>query len=205
MTEEIRRKYVLDTSVFMSVDIRDDDQSMVEAIDELMDMIEEASRNGTEFYMPSTTYAEFREIMEGKASDELLQRIDTWINRKGASRHEEELPANTVYQFVEEMRKRIDRGLRISEEAVREVQHTEEPDKEHYSREDKVVSDLRDKYRESMRKGVPDSGEDLDLLILARELDATLVTEDNGILEWSEEFGVQHMKGRRLPGVLEQL
>lgn len=205
MTEQKSRRYVLDTSLFMAVDIRQPDQSMMDAVKELMDQIEEASGNGVEFYMPSTTYEEFREIMENKASEELMEQIDTWINRKGASRHEEQLPANTVYQFVEEMRKRIDRGLRISEEAVREVEDTEEPDKEHYTKEDVVVSDLRDKYREAMRKGVPDSGEDLDLLILARQLDATLVSEDNGVLGWAEEFGVKHIRGNRFPAVLENL
>lgn len=204
MTDE-KRMFVLDTSVFMSVDIRDQDQEMIDAIDELMELIEDKSREGHEFYMPSTTFQEFREIMENKASDDLISRIEAWIKTMGSPRHDEELPAETVYQFVEEMRKRIDRGLRVSEEAIREVPETEEPDKEHYTKEDVVVSELRDDYREAMRKGVPDSGEDLDLLILSRHLDATLVSEDNGVLNWAEEFGTRHLTGRKLPEILEEL
>ncbi len=204
MTEE-KRIFVLDTSVFMAVDIREQDQGMIDAIDELLSQIKGARDNGHEFYMPSTTFEEFREIMEGKVDEDFLSRIDASIETYGAPRHEERLPAETVYQFIEEMRKRIDRGLRESEKAIRKVPETEEPDREHYSREDKVISELRDDYREAMRKDIPDSGEDLDLLILSRHLDATLVSEDRGVLNWAEKFGSEHLKGNRLPGVLENL
>jgi hypothetical protein len=68
---------------------------------------------------------------------------------------------------------------------------------------DKVISDLRDEYRRTLRQGVLDSREDFDLLILAREMDAGVVTEDTGIISWAEDFGLRYLKGRDFPGLLE--
>jgi len=43
--------------------------------------------------------------------------------------------------------------------------------------------------------GVLDSREDFDLLVLARELDAGVVTEDRGIISWADEFGLRYVRG----------
>ncbi|MFB6281446.1 MAG: PIN domain-containing protein, partial [Haloferacaceae archaeon] len=55
-----------------------------------------------------------------------------------------------------------------------------------------------------LRQGVLDSREDFDLLVLARELDAGIVTEDTGILDWSEDFGLRCLRGRNFPTLLEE-
>nr|WP_251329793.1 PIN domain-containing protein [Haloplanus sp. HW8-1] len=46
---------------------------------------------------------------------------------------------------------------------------------------DRVLSNMRDKYRRALRQGVLDSQEAFDLLVLARELGAGVVTENRGI------------------------
>ncbi|MFB6267739.1 MAG: PIN domain-containing protein, partial [Halodesulfurarchaeum sp.] len=48
------------------------------------------------------------------------------------------------------------------------------------------------------------SREDFDLLILARELEAGVVTEDQGIINWAEDFGLRYMRGREFPDLLEE-
>jgi hypothetical protein len=68
---------------------------------------------------------------------------------------------------------------------------------------DKVISDLREEYRGTLRQGVLDSREDFDLLILARELDAGVVTEDRGIINWADDFGLRYLRGREFPSLLE--
>jgi len=101
----------------------------------------------------------------------------------------------------------VDRGLRVSEEAVREAQELDgEPieGQEYMTDVDQLVSDLREKYRRALRQGVLDSHEDFDLLILARELDAGVVTEDMGILNWSEDFGLRYLRGRDFPALLDE-
>jgi RNA ligase partner protein len=63
---------------------------------------------------------------------------------------------------------------------------------------------MRDKYRRALRQGVLDSREDFDLLILARELDAGVVTEDRGVISWADEFGLRYVRGGRFPTLLEE-
>jgi hypothetical protein len=63
---------------------------------------------------------------------------------------------------------------------------------------------MRDKYRRALRQGVLDSREDFDLLVLARELDAGVVTEDRGVISWADEFGLRYVHGGQFPTLLEE-
>jgi len=206
MTEEgLQKKYVLDTSTFLTNYIRDD-ESLESAVKGLLETIEEATREqDIEFYMPPSTFSELREILrDNDVDDETVEKLEAWITKKSPSRYEVEVPGEAVAKFIEDMRDRVNKGLRDAEKAIREVEETEEPEKEHYTSEDVVISDLRDKYKETMRKGILDSREDLDMLLLSREIEATIVTEDKGVISWAEDFGVSYVKGRNLPSVLDE-
>ncbi|MEF8976728.1 MAG: RNA ligase partner protein, partial [Halapricum sp.] len=103
---------------------------------------------------------------------------------------------------------RVDRGLRVSEEALREVEQLD-PEKlgtseEYMTEADRVLSNLRDKYRKALRQGVLDSREDFDLLVLAKEMDAGVVTEDRGIISWADRFGLRYVRGGQFPTLLEE-
>lgn len=207
MTEEISRKdYVLDTSLFLSQHIRQDGDSVEQAVERLVDSIEEASRElGVTCYMPPSTHEELVDILEGTVSEKTIDRVNAWISVRSPSRYEVKVPGEVVSKFIEEMRERVNKGLRLSEKALRELEEMEEePDNEYYTQSDVVISDLRDKYKEAMRKEILDSKEDLDLLLLAKELDAGVVTEDRGVLSWAEDFGLRYVKGREFPTVLDQ-
>lgn len=203
--EGLQKKYVLDTSVFLTNYIRDD-ESLESAVRGLLKTIEEATRKEEiEFYMPPSTFSELREILRSSDVDkETMEELEAWITKKSPSRYEISVPGEVVANFVEEMRDRVNKGLRDAEKAIRKVEETEEPEKEHYTSEDVVISDLRDKYKETMRKSILDSREDLDMLLLSRELEATLVTEDKGVINWAEDFGVSYIKGRKLPEILDK-
>ena len=207
MTEDegLQRKYVLDTSTFLTNYIRDD-ESLESAVKGLLETIEESTRKqDIEFYMPPSTFSELREILrDNNVEDETVEKLEAWITKKSPSRYEVEVPGEAVANFIEDMRDRVNKGLRDAEKAIREVEETEEPEKKHYTSEDVVISDLRDKYKETMRKGILDSREDLDMLLLSREIEATIVTEDKGVISWAEDFGVSYVKGRNLPSVLEE-
>ncbi len=95
------------------------------------------------------------------------------------------------------MSERVDRGLRVSEKAVRKAEESraetvEEHD--HMTEVDKVISDLRDEYRDTLRQGVLDSREDFDLLFSHSELNAGVVTEDQGIIYWADDFGLRYLR-----------
>ena len=200
------QKYVIDTSAFMTENIRDNDESMEDAIVHVLALFERCSDEDiAEFYMPDSTFDELEDIIEGSVEKDVVKKLNAWVVRQSPSRHEVKVPGDMLYGFIEEMRKRVNKGLRLSEKAVKDLDEMEEePEDEYYDQVDVVISDLRGKYKEALRKGIVDSKEDLDLLLLAKELDATVVSEDQGVLNWAEELGIPHLKGNELPDVLEE-
>ena len=117
------------------------------------------------------------------------------------------VPADVVYEYIDEMTGRVNRGLRVSERAVRRAEDSMADAAEGegaMTAVDRVVSELRDEYRDALRGGVLDSREDFDLLVLARELEAGVVTEDQGIVDWAEAFGLRYIRGRDFPTLLDE-
>ena len=165
-------------------------------------------------YMPPSIHDELVTILRDREiSEDVISKLDTWVVRKSPDRYGVAIPAYIVYEFIEEMSDRVDRGLRVSEEALREVEQLDpeqltqqsagDGTEQYMTEADRILSKMREKYRRALRQGVLDSREDFDLLVLARELDAGVVTEDTGIISWAEDFGLRYLKGRDFPGLLE--
>jgi hypothetical protein len=204
----LRQRFVLDTSVFLTDEIRRDDEDLEAAVTRLLDRIAEAKLQlNISCYIPPTVYDELTGILDNRGvSEATLQKLNTWVMKKNPTRFEVMIPADIVYSFIQEMSDRVDRGLRVSEKAVRRAEESsgEDGEREYMTAVDEVVSDLRDEYRSTLRRGVLDSREDFDLLILARELDAGVVTEDTGVVAWAEDFGLRYLRGRDFPTLLER-
>jgi hypothetical protein len=165
--------------------------------------------------MPPSIHDELATMLRDRDVDEeVFSRIDTWVVRKSPDRYGVAIPAYIVYEFIEEMSDRVDRGLRVSEEALREVEQLDpeqltqqsagDGTEQYMTEADRILSKMREKYRRALRQGVLDSREDFDLLVLARELDAGVVTEDRGIISWADEFGLRYVRGGRFPTLLEE-
>ncbi|PSP75101.1 RNA ligase partner protein [Halobacteriales archaeon QS_1_68_20] len=211
-----RQQFVLDTSLFVTEEIRADDESLEGAVFRLLDLVATARLElNISCYVPPSIHEELGTILrEREVDEEVFSRLDTWVVRKSPDRYGVTIPAYVVYQFIDEMSDRVDRGLRVSEKALREVEQldpeelagaTDEDGHEEYMTEaDQVLSDMRDKYRRALRQGVLDSREDFDLLVLARELDAGVVTEDRGIISWADEFGLRYVRGGQFPTLLSE-
>jgi RNA ligase partner protein len=203
----LRQRFVLDTSLFLTDEIRQDDESLEQAVDRLLDLVAEAKLElDISCYVPPSIYEELVGMLERRDVDEeLVSRLNTWLIKKNPARFEVMIPAEIVYGFIDEMSDRVNRGLRVSEKAVRKAEDSRESaDDGGMSEVDRVISDLRDEYRTTLRQGVLDSREDFDLLILARELDAGVVTEDKGIITWAEDFGLRYLRGRDFPTLLDE-
>ncbi|WP_254764390.1 RNA ligase partner protein [Natrinema marinum] len=211
-----RQRFVLDTSLFITEEIRAEGESLEDAVDRLLDLIATARLElNISCYVPPSIHDELAAMLRERDVDEaVFSRLDTWVVRKSPDRYGVMIPANVVYNFIDEMSDRVDRGLRVSEKAIREVEQLD-PDEltagsdaeganEYMTDADRILSDLRDKYRRALRQGVLDSREDFDLLILARELDAGVVTEDRGIISWADEFGLRYVRGGQFPMLLEE-
>lgn len=205
----LKQRFVLDTSTFLTSEIRREGEDVEAAIDRLLDLIARAKLElNISCYIPPSVHDELVRILEDRGvSDDVIRKLNTWVIKKNPARYEVMIPADVVHRFIEEMSERVDRGLRVSEEAVRRAEASRpeaETDHEYKSEVDEVISDLRSKYRSALRKGVLDSREDFDLLVLGRELEAGVVTEDTGIIKWADDFGLRYLKGRDLPGLLEE-
>ncbi len=174
-------KVVLDTSLFVNPEIRNDfGDSPTEAIKGFIALAEQIP--ALEFYMPSSI---FNELMNFVDRRKVPGRMLAIIKQKSPSKHEMDCPAIFLYDLIEDIRDRVNKGLRIAEKAVRDAGKADEND------ERELIKRMRKSYREALREGILDSKEDVDLILLAKELDALLVTVDHGAIKWAEKLGIR--------------
>ena len=176
--KSIKDRVILDTSLFVNPEVRNDfGDSPTEAIKEFLLLAEQIP--SLEFYMPSSI---FRELMNFVDKRKVPGRLFAVLNQKSPSKHEMTCPAIFLYELIEDIRDRINKGLRIAEKAVRGAGQTDER---------QLIQSMRKSYREALREGIIDSKEDVDLILLAKELDGLLVTVDHGAIAWAEKLGIR--------------
>lgn len=180
-----REKLVLDTSLFVNPEVRIDfGRTPTEALENFLSLAQQLP--SLDFYMPSST---FKELLNFIDTDKIPGDLFTIIRQKPPSKYKLTCPSLFLYELVEEIRERVNKGLRIAEKAVRGIAKTEEKE---------IIQGLRRNYREALRDGIIDSKEDIDLILLAKELDALLVSVDNGVILWAEKLGVQWLLPTKL-------
>ena len=181
-----RERVILDTSAFTNPDTYTLlGRSPKEAFIRFLSFAR--SRQGEmEFFMPPSVHKELLQFIGG---DSLPHDTELLIRLRAPRRYEIQVRGTFLYELIEEIRNRINKGLRVAEAAVREAQREKNPET--------AITRLRERYRTALRVGIPDSREDLELILLAMELDAALVSSDTGILIWAEKLGVRllHPKG----------
>jgi hypothetical protein len=207
MPHPLKQRFVLDTSLFLTDGIRRDGESLADALARFLGLVSEAKLElDISCYIPPSVFDELTTMLADRdVSEETLSKLNTWLIKKNPDRYGVMIPAEIVYEYVEVMADRVNQGLRVSEKAVRKAEDSREGNDENgISDVDRVISELRDEYRSTLRRGVLDSREDFDLLILARELDAGVVTEDTGVIDWAESFGLRYIRGRDFPTLLDE-
>jgi len=186
--------YVLDTSLFTNPDVfRQFGADTRAAVREFVHI---AQSSGTAFYMPTSIY---EELCQMKELDGVAPAFESLVNIRSPRRHALQIPATIVYEFIDEVRRRIDRGLRIAEEHARQGHAATGGEV------GRLITRLRERYREALRRGLIDSREDLDVLLLAMELDGIVVTADEGLRIWADKLGVKILLPQHLKGVLLEL
>jgi hypothetical protein len=165
---------VLDTSIFVNPDSRHHfGKNPSQALAAFIDIVKDKPEISC--YMPPSVCQELTKFIEEKIPTEKMLVIK---NQAPAS-YTTAMPALFIYEFIEEMRGRINKGLRIAEKYAR---------KNHEG--DGFVKQLRDEYRGALREGFLDSKEDFDLILLAKELEAYLSTSDQGLVKWAQKLGI---------------
>ena len=187
--------FVLDTSVFTNPDVyRTFGPDTRAAVEGFLDL---ARRARAEFYMPRSAYEELRLM---KDLEPLGPDFEAAVRVRSPRRFGLMIPGDILYEFINEVRLRVDRGLRIAEEHARMGR---EPDRA----DDlgRIIAKLRERYREALRRGILDSREDADVLLLAYELDATLVAADEGLRTWADKVGIRTIEPRYFRSILARL
>ncbi|ROR34600.1 RNA ligase partner protein [Inmirania thermothiophila] len=185
--------YVLDTSLFTNPDVyaqfADEPHGAITAFVAL------APRAHARFYMPISVYEEL-----GRMRDlaEVAADFETVVYIRSPRRFGMQLPSEILYEFIEEVRERINRGLRIAEEHMRLAGRSVDA-----GDAERLMHHLRERYREALRKGIVDSREDADVLLLAYEVDGVVVSADEGLLRWADRLGVKIIDPRHFRRILE--
>jgi RNA ligase partner protein len=131
--------------------------------------------------------------------EKLIPKFEMVIRLRNPRRYNLTIPAEFLYEFIADLRNRVNKGLRIAEEHVRNAQGKQ---KEAVG---DVIRSLREKYREALRQGILDSKEDVEVVLLAYELDAILVSADEGIRNWAKKLGIKLISPEYFKELLEEL
>lgn len=162
---------------------------------------------GLHFYMPPAIVDEIATFVpEG---DDAFKKILSVVSVKSPDISQINFSAQVFYTLVDEIRNRSYRGLNVAEEelhnASRAVMGRELHTIEYQKEIGQHVTKLRDRYRNATRVKFLDSVADLDVIVLAKEVDGSVVTSDEGIMIWARLFGVKETKPQFLKEQLETL
>ncbi len=187
--------FILDTSAMTDPRLREqfNVDSLEDVVKNLVDLMAKARLLlGVQFYLTPSMWNELRRFLINNGVDtSVVNQFGAWVIIKAPDKLGTRIPAAVMSEYVEDMRRRILKGLRVAEDAVRK---TASRVKRGGHEEEKIVGeiihDLREKYREALRKGTVDSMADFDAIILALELKGVIVTNDEGIRRLCESLGV---------------
>lgn len=127
-----------------------------------------------------------------------LQEFFSSVTIKSPNLSEIMISSTVMASFIDECRTRAYRGMNVAEEGITRAA-TEFMGKETLPRKEfqiavgTIVKSFRERYRNATRTNFIDSNADFDIIMLAREQDAYLVTTDEGVIRWGRQFGVKEM------------
>ena len=187
------QSYILDTNLFFNMQAG---LAFGDTTDKVMESMILSGKK-SHLYMPPRIVEEFLSFFENKEQD-IIKRLLSVITVKSPNIDSFQFPAAVFYTLVDDIRNRSYRGLRTGEEeieqAARAMMDGGSLSKMEFQKKVGIqIKGFRDRYRQATRVGFLDSVADLDIIVLAKELDATVVSTDEGLLKWSRLFGVKEM------------
>lgn len=187
--------YIIDTNFFVNMEIKSG--FGLTSKDVIQNFVEVARKNiqdkKASFYISPRIHEELISFFEGQS---FFTQLISALTIKSPSIIDMQFNATVFYQLVEEIRDRSYKGLRVAEEAVeegaRKMLSLSDPSKQQYQQAlQDPIKRLRERYRQATRFNFLDSVADLDLIVLAKELDGFLVSSDEGVIRWGRIFGVK--------------
>jgi uncharacterized protein len=127
----------------------------------------------------------------------VMSKVDTWLVKKTPDRYKVTIPSKIFYEYVDYMRSRINKGMNVAEEAIWESVSR-------CTTMSESGQSLREMKEEIERETVGSVVRKFRVLLLARELDAAVVSQDLGIQRWSEQLGLRFMESRSFPVMIKE-
>lgn len=187
---------------------------LTKSVDVMLDLLARSRiKLNISCHMPPVTYKEFSDYMARyECPEEVMVKAETWIVKKTPNRYDTQIPSEIFFEYVQDMRERMNKGMKTSETAIWEAavesmvmtSRGEEKSKVEMEIIGKAIKDFRKKYRAALRKGTLDSAPDLDVLLLAKELGAGVVAADDGIRVWAERLGLRFLNANSFPKMLKE-
>jgi RNA ligase partner protein len=216
-----KQRFVLDTTALTDLQTREvmGYTSLCEGMKEILDLIADARLQfGISCYVPyPSVYKEMYEFTIRNGCDrEVIDKIDTWLVKKSPDRYRVDITSQIFHEYVSHMRERIDRGMGVAEDVVWEaataclsIEYSQSKGKEYREEIEReiiggIIGKFRNKYRSTLRYGILDSAPDIDVLILAKELDAAVIASDYGIEKWAEQLGVRFVPANTFPMMIKE-
>ena len=215
-----KQRFCLDTTAITDSEVRKalNVSTITESSEKILDLIAKSRVHlGISCHIPyPNVYDELIGFLKREGCPkEIIIKVDTWLVKKTPNRYEIKLPAEILYEYIRDLRERINKGMRLSENAIYETANevhvlTTENNLKNNKRElinsvlSKTVNTFRNKYRSALRTGTLDSAPDLDVLLLAKELDAAVVASDEGIEKWAQRLGLRFVKSKDFPFILKE-
>ncbi|WP_456432752.1 RNA ligase partner protein [Thermosulfuriphilus sp.] len=185
-------RLVVDTSVFTNPEIyRQFGLEPTVAFLNFLELVGQAP--SLRVYMPASVYAELKKSLK---AHELSKAARAIFRIKSPKKYELKIPAFLLYELIDDIRQRINKGLRVAEEAVRSTGLRQESE---------IINSLRRKYREALREGIVDSKEDIELVLLTMELDGLLLSADQGVLDLADKLGLRWICPEEIRETVESL
>uniref|UniRef100_A0A7J2TK02 RNA-free ribonuclease P n=1 Tax=Archaeoglobus fulgidus TaxID=2234 RepID=A0A7J2TK02_ARCFL len=205
----MRQRFVLDTTAITDSALREKEQysSICESANEILDLIALARlKLDISCYIPyPSVYSELVTFLKkSECSESTFIKLDTWLVKKTPNRYEVKIPAAIFYEYIISVRQKMNRGRRLAEDFILEASAIGKASEKLEEDTANLISKFRDKYRTVMRQGLLDSAPDLDVLLLAKELEAGVVSSDVGIKKWSEKLGLRFVEASKFPRMLKE-
>ena len=190
-------KYVIDTNLLFNMEgnmgLGEKTEEIVKALTKVFQKI----AANVKIYMPQSIKAEIESFFDDPGQT-FLQDFFSSVTIKSPNLSEIMVSSSVMAQFIDECRTRAYRGMNVAEESITKAAEgfmgkETLPRKEFQIAVGSIVKSFRERYRNATRTNFIDSSGDFDLIMLAREQDAYLVSTDEGVIRWGRQFGVKEM------------
>lgn len=204
------KSYVLDTNFFFNLQVEsgfgDNPREIIERVTDYARKLQKAQ--AARFYMPPRVVDEMYTFID--ENQEYLQDLLAVVTIKAPDYSQINFSATVFYDLVKDIRSRSYRGLQVAEEelltAAEAMSQKQELSKIEFQKTaGEHISKLRERYRNATRTKFLDSPADLDVIVLAKELQASVVSADEGVILWARKFGVMETFPQGLRKELDSL